>query len=256
MLQGFLRLLFIVLPLASAQADEYLMQQRWENLLMVHWEVPAEELRKHIPRELELLTFKGKAYVGAVSLDMARGNFVAFGDLLAEFPLYRPFGQLNLRTYVSYRGRRGVHFFNIFADHRTTVATGNLIFGLPYQYARITRSFDGHQRAFQLNHAGADIFKTRAVVQKRPEAFSRDSLEYFLTEHTLYFQVKKTGLKTCIHSGELWHRPWELAAVDVKTDHFSYFARRGLALALKPIATGLFTSEIDVFFYAPQKVCH
>lgn len=253
MLLRILAFIFILggLP-ASLKADDFLMQQRWENLLMVHWEVPAVQLRPHIPKELEILTFKGKAYVGAVALDMVSGNFVRFGDVVSEIPLYRSFGQLNLRTYVKYKGKTGVHFFNLFANHLTTVATGNLVFGLPYQHAKIQRSLNHGIRDFNV----AKVYRAKAVTDHQLVKIEKGSLEYFLTEHTLYFQVSKTLFKTCIHTGELWHKPWELSSVKVPVKELNYFRLKGIPLEMKPLATGLYSQDMDVYFYAPKKTCY
>lgn len=237
---------------SSVKAEEFLMQQKWENLLMVHWEVPVDQLRAHVPKELEILTYKGKAYVGAVALDMVSGNFVRFGDVVSEIPLYRSFGQLNLRTYVRYKGKAGVHFFNLFANHLTTVATGNLVFGLPYQHAKIKRSLNAGIRDFSVDK----IYRAKAITDHRIVNIERGSLEHFLTDHTLYFQVSKNLFKTCIHTGELWHKPWELSAVSVPVKELNYFREKGIALQMKPLETGLYSQDMDVYFYAPKKTCY
>ena len=42
------------------------MYQRWHDLLFAHWALPAEQVRPLVPRELDLDTFDGKAWIGVI----------------------------------------------------------------------------------------------------------------------------------------------------------------------------------------------
>ena len=43
----------------------------WSDLLFAHWRVPVELLRPLIPRELEIDTFGGEAWLGLVPFHMS-----------------------------------------------------------------------------------------------------------------------------------------------------------------------------------------
>ena len=44
--------------------------QRWRDLLFTHWEIPNETLRPHVPADLQIDTFGGRAFVGVVPFKM------------------------------------------------------------------------------------------------------------------------------------------------------------------------------------------
>ena len=52
------------------------LQQSWVDLTFMHWEVDPEILKKHIPEDLEIELFGGKAYIGTIpfKLDIVRAR--------------------------------------------------------------------------------------------------------------------------------------------------------------------------------------
>ncbi|MBM49753.1 MAG: hypothetical protein CMP27_07970, partial [Roseibacillus sp.] len=72
------------------------MHQRWENLLFLHWAVPAQSVKEHLPPGLEVDTYNGTAWVGVVPFFM-RGVRPRF---LPSVPGLSNFLELNVRTYV------------------------------------------------------------------------------------------------------------------------------------------------------------
>lgn len=223
---------------------------------MVHWEVNPVELRKYVPRELEIRTFNGKAYIGAVALNMQTGSFTALGDLVSQFPLYSSFGQLNFRTYVSHRGRPGVYFFNIFANHRMTAIVGEKLFGLPYVHSKIERSYQGKKLQFKVSSPGKVTYSVKGEALSKPSLYPSNGLVGFLTENVLYFQIKRFPGRTCVHTGELSHRPWLLSEASVQVEHLGFFKSRNIHLNMKQLPAALYSHYIDVDFYAPEKSCY
>src|SRR5688572_24753277 len=110
------------------------MRMRWEDLLFAHWPLPAEVLRPLLPPELELDTFGGHAYLGVVPFRMS--DVAPRG--LPAIPGQSAFPELNVRTYVTHRGRSGVWFLSLDAASALTVAGARLFFHLPYVHARMT----------------------------------------------------------------------------------------------------------------------
>ena len=82
------------------------MTQRWEDLLLLHWPVDAEELSKTLPDDLELDLFEGRAWASVVGFRLSELRF----SPIPWIP-WNDFLEVNLRTYARDRkGRRGVWF--------------------------------------------------------------------------------------------------------------------------------------------------
>src|SRR5918998_4800797 len=84
----------------------YIMRQTWGKLLFMHWRLPAETLRAHVPAELEIDTFDGEAWI-AVTPFTIWGMRLSF---LPPVPGLSEMHELNVRTYVHYKGVPGVLF--------------------------------------------------------------------------------------------------------------------------------------------------
>jgi uncharacterized protein len=106
----------------------WLMGQTWEDLLFAHWRVPADELRRLLPRALELDTFADEAWLGITPFRLtglrARGT--------VPLPRVSTFLELNVRTYVTVEGKGGIWFFSLDATSALAVAGARRAYHLPY----------------------------------------------------------------------------------------------------------------------------
>ncbi|HXV61627.1 MAG TPA: DUF2071 domain-containing protein, partial [Vicinamibacteria bacterium] len=86
----------------------------WHDLLFAHFRVPEKALTPLIPSGLALDTFEGETWLGVVPFRMTgvkpRG--------CPSIPGLSSFLELNVRTYVVARGKRGVWFFSLDASSR------------------------------------------------------------------------------------------------------------------------------------------
>src|SRR3954466_16034111 len=73
-----------------------IMYQSWGKLLFMHWRLPVDALRPHIPEALGIDTFDGSAWIAITPLDLwnVRPIFVP------PVPFVSDFHELNVRTYV------------------------------------------------------------------------------------------------------------------------------------------------------------
>ena len=111
---------------------------RWLDLLFAHWPVPLDVLRPLIPAGLELDTFDGQAWLGVVPFRMEDVG----PRFLPAPPGPGAFPELNVRTYVTRRGRGGVWFLSLDAASRLAVEGARAAFHLPYVHARMSSSVD------------------------------------------------------------------------------------------------------------------
>jgi uncharacterized protein YqjF (DUF2071 family) len=184
----------------------WVMFQRWHDLLFAHWPVPAEDLRRQLPRGLDLDLFDGQAWLGVVPFRMSGVRLRATPPLpgLSAFP------ELNVRTYVRRGEQRGVWFLSLDAASRLAVRAARAWFHLPYFEAEmelVARAGEVAYRSLR-THPGAAPAEFRAeygpVAPVEPAR--RDTLEAFLVERYSLFALGPRGL-AC---GEIHHLPWPI----------------------------------------------
>ncbi|MFI4916153.1 MAG: YqjF family protein, partial [Phycisphaerales bacterium JB060] len=106
----------------------------WSRLLFMHWPVPIDVLRPHVPPMLDIDTFDGSAWLGVVPFTMT-GVRARWTPAL---PGPGAFHELNVRTYVTHRDKPGVWFFSLDAARRLAVEVARSTFRLAYFTARMS----------------------------------------------------------------------------------------------------------------------
>lgn len=196
----------------------WLMTQVWQNLLFMHWRVEAETLRRLVPAPLELDLFEGGAYLGVVPFwipdESLRGRI--------KVPLAGSFIELNVRTYVTWRGQSGVYFISLDASNHVAVLAARFLYTLPYFHAKMSFDRDDdnwiHYRSTR-RHGGAPLaeFKGRYRPSGPALPLVPGSLEHWLTERYALFTVDDGH----VFRGDIHHPPWRLhpaeAVVELNT---------------------------------------
>jgi len=192
--------------------------QEWNDALLLHWKVKPELLAPFIPGGLEIDLFEDGAWVSFVAFDMQAvrpRNVPAFAPVSS-------FHELNLRTYVRYKGKQGVYFLSIEAGKSLACFVARKMSQLPYRYAAITRAPNSFQ--VQNNCSGTHFklgfSKGNVIAEKQP-------LDLWLTERYALFQDAGTYL----NSFEIHHPEWPLRelAINSLSIHYPAFAALGLA---------------------------
>lgn len=208
------------------------MTQRWNDLLFAHWRVPAAQMAHLMPEGVQVDTFEGSAWLGAVPFWMDRIKF----RVLPPIPGASSFPELNLRTYVrDHRtGTPGVYFFSLDAGNLAAVLVARTMYHLPYYWAQMRiqqqserefqfsskRRFAGRPVNFKATYRG--LGPTRKMAESRP-----GSLEYFLTERYCLFTQNGGGhvVRANIH-----HIPWPLENAEAVIEENDLAAAIGIAL--------------------------
>jgi uncharacterized protein YqjF (DUF2071 family) len=206
-------------------ASPWAMRQSWIDLLFAHWRVDTEQLRAAVPRPLELDLFEGEAWVGVVPF--------AIRDLgvrsLPGVPTATDFLELNVRTYVRYRGLAGVFFFTLEASSLLAVAAARIGFGLPYHDALMSVSGDGEwidyssRRTYSQGNSYAFRGRYRPIGPPAPAVSG--TREHFLTERYALFTVSGTGSVTRV---DIHHAPWPLQPAEASIMTNSIFTTSGV----------------------------
>lgn len=183
-----------------------LMYQSWRKLLFIHWRLPPELLRQHIPAPLEVDTFEGDAWVGITPF-VVRNLRPVF---LPALPWVGDFNEINVRTYVHLNGIPGVWFFSLDADSVMAVVGARAGYRLPYYTAEMSfREGEGIIR-YTSKRTGnlTQPVEFRASWEKQEtlgEAHS-DSLEFFLVERYCLYAADEGK----VYRARIFHPPWRL----------------------------------------------
>jgi Uncharacterized conserved protein (COG2071) len=133
------------------------------DLVIASWEIDSESVRRAVPGGLDPLTVDGRFLVSLVA-------FRVTGGRLGKLPV-PPFSQLNVRTYVSWKGEPAVLFL---ASRVTAGGLPGRLLGAPYRQARL-RVRAGLVRAPGL---GVSI-RFRVDGESEPGALGRHDLGLF-----------------------------------------------------------------------------
>jgi len=230
-------------------ARPWVMTMDWQDLLFLHWRVPAPALQPHLPAGVEVDTFDGSAWLGVVPFRMARTRV----RCLPPVPTTHDFPELNLRTYVRVGDRSGVWFFSLDAASRLAVAGARATFGLPYFRARMRCERTGDQLVYtseRTDRRGPPaLFGGRWRPSGAPRPAAVGSLEHFLTERYCLFAARR-GV---VLIGEIAHAPWQLAPAEVQLDVCDMTRLLGLQLEGPPVSA-LAAAPLCVAAFAPQPV--
>lgn len=172
--------------------------QRWNDLLLAHWPLPASSLAPLLPAGLQVDTFQGTAWLGVMPFWIDRIRVRGAPPL----PGAGGFPDLGLRTYVreEQTGTRGVFCLSLDASNLLAVAAGCAFFHLPYHWAqmrmkqRTEREFSFYSRrrftarpvVFRARYRG--LGPTARLAENRP-----GTLEYFLMERDGLFSSTRAG---------------------------------------------------------------
>lgn len=211
------------------QEKGWVISQRWENVLFLHYKVDAHELQKKVPFPLDL--YQGEAVVSIVPFVMSRIRF----PFLPPVPGLSQLLELNLRTYVKVNGRPAVYFFTLDSNHLPGVLIARWFFFLPYRWIKL--SFSSRDQ-YQFS---SPEFRLKAKVGS-----TRPSTEFDLWATERYALFTKRGETSLV--GTVEHLPWTLQDIEVLDleDNFSNLI--GEHLKMKSLMAAAYSQSLDVRF--------
>jgi uncharacterized protein len=188
----------------------WVMGQSWLELLFAHWPVPLGALRPHVPTGLEVEAFDGSGWLGITPfrVEALRPRGVP------PPPLASSFRELNVRTYVTRDGRRGIWFFSLDASSRVAVHAARRLYRLPYFHARIDRRREGDGISFRSERAEDRPARFDSTYSPTGDRFQAEpgTLEDFLAERYCLYAADGDQL----YRADIHHRPWPLQPGDAE----------------------------------------
>ncbi|MBZ6494839.1 YqjF family protein [Natrinema longum] len=181
----------------------------WRDGLFAHWPIDPDALRPHVPEQVSLETRDGHAWVSVLP-------FVLTDVGLRGAPSITrlAFPELNVRTYVRYRGDPGLFFFSIDIGNSLVAATVRRTTRLPVCHARIRVSAtEENHVAFESERRKGEPARFAATYRPNGQVFTADpgTIEYWLTARRRFYASEAAGVLT----GEIAHDPWPLQPADV-----------------------------------------
>jgi uncharacterized protein len=196
-------------PLPMPQG-KWIIYQEWHNVLFVHWQVKRDELRKFVPEALKIQEFKGAAWISLVVFRLAnvRPRF------LPPIPPISNADEINVRTYVEFRGKPGIYFLSMEMGKALPNALARILTGLPYRYS------ETENKATWYSSKNKDFGDEMEVEYEiKSKILKKTELDKWLTERYALFQDNKKGT---IIEYEIHHEEWPLHAVNLKRKSIKY----------------------------------
>ncbi len=193
------------------------MHQSWGKLLFMHWRVNEHFIRPLIPRDLQIDTFGGSAWISITPFTM--WDIRALPPYLPAIPGLSSMNELNVRTYVHFDGVPGVWFFSLDTDSSAAALAARSFFHLPYYVAEIDQEEEGNDFHYELSREDEPpaVFQASWTVGDKLPTAQPGSKEFFLTERYCLYAENDGEL----YRGRIYHEPWSLqeaTLTDYSTD--------------------------------------
>ncbi len=203
----------------------WIMFQPWYDVLFAHWPLPAEALRPRLPAGLELDTYDGQAWLGVLAMRMKgirpRG--------LPPVPILSSLTQVNVRTYVVYRGVPAVLFFGLYASSLLASLGARIFFSLPYYRADVSIRAGGQGLRLDCRawEAGPNRAQLHGTYRPVSDAFwpAQGTLEYWFAER---YRLYTAGPGGRLYYGDIAHEPWSLQRAELSIAENTLPAAHGL----------------------------
>ena len=183
--------------------------QEWNNAIFLHWQVELKELKKFVPKELEIDLFEGKPWVSVVVFKMEKIR----PKNLPSFSPISDFDEINIRTYVKSNNKTGVYFLSIEGGTSLSCKVAKGISELPYRYSKIKRTENLYE---SYNSKFNDKLNIEFTSGK--EINEKTELDKWLTERYALFQDTDRS----INEFEIHHLEWPINEIDLKKVVFKY----------------------------------
>ena len=183
--------------------------QEWNRALFLHWIIPEEQIRKHVPQDLIIDSLDGNCYVSLVAFTMEkiRPRFLPAVTFLSDFD------EINVRTYIRNDEKPGVYFLNIEAGKLLSTFVAKAISGLPYEKANMHRKHNSFFSENENKGFGLDAeYEVGQFINEKSE------LDKWLTERYCLYLEKGNKL----YRYDIQHKEWDLNRVQLENLHVDY----------------------------------
>ena len=159
------------------------------------------------------------------------------------------FAELNVRTYVTHRGRPGIFFLSLDVHNPVALEIGRRAYGLPYLRARVSLHTVGASVRFRSERVGRRRVAFAAEYQPTGPARAPEpgSLEHWLTERYCFYTL---GGGRLARRTEIHHAPWPLQPAAADIAESSMLEAHGIDVSSAPLLH--FSGSQDVVAWPPR----
>lgn len=161
------------------------LKARWEEIVMVNYEIDKAILKPYLPYGLELDIHEGKCFVSLVGFKFAKSKIFGF-----PIPFYGSFDEVNLRFYVKRMDgnelKRGVVFISEIVPYQIVSVMANILYKEHYSVAKMESSIITDKDVKKINYSWQPFKGTyfiKAAFNHQLQPILPDSLEEFIYEH-------------------------------------------------------------------------
>ncbi|WP_226483122.1 YqjF family protein [Natrinema amylolyticum] len=211
----------------SSPKAPHVASMTWRDGLFVHWPVDPDDLRPHVPGQLTLETRDGHAWVSVLPFVLTNVGLRGTPSITRL-----AFAELNVRTYVRYRGDPGLFFFSIDVGNPLVAATVGRTTRLPVYRARMRVgateanhvTFESERR--ETEATGGAPARFAATYRPDGEVFTAepDTLVHWLTARRRFYAPNADS----VLAGEIAHDPWPLQPAAVTIHENAMLEANGL----------------------------
>lgn len=217
--------------------------QEWNNAVFLHWKVPANELAKHIPQDIQTDSINGDCWISVVAFTMQKMR----PRMLPSVTFISNFHEINVRTYLTHNNKTGVYFLDIEAEKWLSANLAKAISTLPYQTANMKRTKNAKLHTYTSSNAKSG-FTFNAEYSIGDEITDKSPLDIWLTER-YYLYLNKGGI---ISRYEIHHKPWKLYRINIS--HLNVQFKLGdISLSRKPDAAH-YSNGVQVVAWNRQRI--
>ena len=182
-----------------------IMEQNWDNILFLHWPVESAAIRPLSPAQLEIDTFDNTAWIGITPFELTGLRL----HPMPPIPGISSFSEVNVRTYVHYKGKPGLYFLSLDASNLLPALAARVFYQLPYFAADIDFTCDelsNYRFSSRRRLTPSTRFTARWKPGMRLRAPDTESLAFFLVERYCFF----TQVGSSVSMTRAYHSPWIL----------------------------------------------
>ncbi|WP_018617026.1 YqjF family protein [Segetibacter koreensis] len=188
------------------------LRAKWENLVMLNYEIDSKILLPHLPPATELDTFNNKTLVSVVGFMFNNTKVLGL-----RWPFHSNFEEVNLRFYVKHfdglTWKRGVVFYSEIVPRPIIATIANLLYREHYSAKPMMHAMSVKKDEIILTYKWKHRKKWNSIDVTAEASFSdihAGSEEEFIFEH--YWGYNKYNEQTTIEYG-VEHSMWQVHKV-------------------------------------------